>query len=220
MRARTLALLTPLACALLLPGCGKPKAAANSLDAMDSALINGAVTAERSTLAGAIKVDPAKLHASRQDRPATTSLAELARRQAAHLPATPAGEAPVAIAATGDMTGVDPAIADGLVYSNNWAKKLPADLPMMAGAALQEAAGRDGGPLTMRVVSFTAPGDRSAVLAWYAQKARAAGYSAARVEKDGDLVLQGEKPDGASYVIMAGATTGGRTPVDYVWTKS
>jgi hypothetical protein len=216
MRIRTFALAAPLACALLLPGCGKPKAAVANLDAMDSALINGAVTAERNGLAGAIKVDPAKLGHPAQERPATTSLAALAQRQAAHLPATPAGEAPVAIAGT----GADPALAEGLAYSNDWAKKLPADLPMMAGATLQEAAGRDGGPLTMRVVSFTAPGDRSAVLAWYAQKARAAGYSAARVEKDDDLVLQGEKPDGASYVIMAGATTGGRTPIDYVWTKS
>ncbi|HEY0269762.1 MAG TPA: hypothetical protein VGC10_02085 [Sphingomonas sp.] len=211
MRARTLALLAPLACALLLSACGKPKAATNSLDAMDSALLNGAVTAERTGLAAAIKVDPARLGQGGQERPATTNLTELARRQAAHQPAPTQGEAPVA-------TGVDPAIAEGLVYSNDWATKLPADLPMMAGATLQEAAGRDGAPLTMRVVSFTAPGDRSAVLAWYAQKARAAGYSAARVEQDGDLVLQGEKPDGAAYVIMAGATAGGRTPIDYVWT--
>ena len=207
------ALLILLAGTLPLAACGKPKATAtNSLDAMDSTLVNGAVTAERNGLAGAIKVDPAKLKA-RRERPATMSLAELARRQAAHVPASPAGEAPLA------DTGVDPAITEGLTYSNDWAKKLPADLPMMTGATLQEAAGRDGTPLTMRVVSFSAPGDRGAVLAWYARKARAAGYSAARGEKDGDLVLQGEKPDGAAYVIFVGATAAGRTSIDYVWTQ-
>lgn len=214
MRSRTLPLLVSLVAASLLAGCDKPRAAANSLDAMDSALINGAVTAEHNDLAGAITVDPARLRAGRQERPATTSLAALARRQAAHPPATPAGEA------TADMTGVDPAIADGLTYANGWATKLPADLPMMPGATLQEAAGRDGAPLTMRVVSFTTAGDRTAVLAWYAQKAKAAGYTAVRGHKGDDLVLQGEKPDGAAYVILVGAIAGGRTPVDYIWTRN
>jgi hypothetical protein len=212
-RLPALPLGAALACALMLAACDKPKATAANLDAMDSALINGAVTGEKQ-LADAIKVDPAKLHANGQDRPATTSLAELARRQAAHQPAATAGEAPVTVGADGGLGG----IADSLVYSNDWANKLPADLPMMAGATLQEAAGRDGAPLTMRVVSFAAPGDRSAVLAWYAAKARAAGYSATRAEQDGDLVLQGEK-GGDSYVIMAGPTAGGRTPVDYIWTQ-
>jgi hypothetical protein len=213
MRSRTLALIAPVAGALLLAGCGgKPKPAANSLDAMDSALINGAVTAEGNSLARAIKVDPAKLR-GKQERPATTSLAALARKQAARAAATPAGEAPA------PMDGVAPEIADGLTYANGWAKKLPADLPVMPGATLQEAAGRDGAPLTMRVASFTAPGDRSAVLAWYAQKARAAGYSATRGQKEDCLLLEGEKSGGAAYIIMVGATAGGRTPVDYIWTQ-
>lgn len=216
MRAHALALLAPLACALLLPGCGKPKPAATSLDALDGAMLDGGATAERKRLAGAITVDRAKIRAAGQERPATTSLAALAHAQAARPSARLAGEAPVGVAAT----GADPAIAVGLVYSNDWAKKLPADLPVMTGGTLREAAGRDGGPLTMRAVSFTAPGDRSAVLAWYARKARAAGYTAARGEKDGDLVLQGEKPDGAAYVILVGATAAGRTPVDYIWTRS
>jgi hypothetical protein len=210
MRLRPLALTASLGCALLLAGCGgKPKPAANSLDAMDEALVNGAVSSDNAALANKIKVDRAKV-----DRPATASLAEIAAAQAAHKAGAVQGEAPVpGMGATdGDCAGIP-----GLAYSKDWASKLPSDLPMMPGATLTEAAGRDD-PCVLRVVSFSVPGDRAAVLEWYAAKARAAGYSVDRAEKDGDLVLAGDK-GGAAYYIMIGATSGGHTEVDYIWTQ-
>ena len=200
----------PLACALMVSGCDKPKPGpANGIDAMDAALVNGAA-ANGTLAAGTIKVDPAKACKGGDCRAATTSLAEAARRQAARKSGAVQGEAP------GD-NGTGEGTVPGLAYSNDWAAKLPADLPMMAGAKLSEAAGRDA-PTPLRVVSFSAPGDRAAVLAWYMAKAKAAGYTTERADKQGDLVLTGDKPDGAAYAIMIGATAAGRTPVDYIWT--
>src|ERR1700742_4997113 len=81
----------------LLSGCGKPKPAANSLDAMDEQLVNGAVVAvtpANKALAADIKVDPAKTGrkaGGRQpgDRAATVTLAQAAQRQRDGKPAMP-----------------------------------------------------------------------------------------------------------------------------------
>jgi hypothetical protein len=210
MRLRPIALTASLGCVLLLAGCGgTPKPAANSLDAMDEALVNGAASGDKAAIANKIRADPAKIA-----RPAIASLAEVAAAQAVHKAGVVQGEAPVPgvdAMADGDCAGIL-----GLVYSKDWATKLPADLPMMPGATLTEAAGRDD-PCVLRVVSFSAPGDRSAVLAWYVAKARAAGYSVDHAEKDGDLVLAGDKGS-ATYYILIGTTSDGHTEIDYVWT--
>jgi hypothetical protein len=211
-------------CALMmLAGCNsKPKAAANSLDAMDEQLVNGAVVADtpaNKALAGDIKVDPAKTGKPPQpgDRAATVSLADAARRQHDGKPAMPAvtengGPNAAELADTGG-TGC----LGGLDYANGWAAKLPADLPMHPSAKLQEAAGHDGG-CQARIVSFTVPGDRGQVIGWYMAKAKAAGYSAGRDDRNGDWNLAGDK-DGQAYYIMVGPASGGETPVDYIWTK-
>jgi hypothetical protein len=219
--------LTPLhlagsaiAALALLSGCGKPKPAANSLDAMDEQLVNGAVvadTAANKALAAAIRVDPAKAGKARPgDRAATVTLAQAAKRQQSGKPAMPAvtedGGPSAAKLSSSGATGC----LGGLDYANGWAAKLPADLPMHPSARLQEAAGHDGG-CQARVVSFTVPGDRGQVIGWYAAKAKAAGYTAGRDDKNGDWNLAGDKGDSAFY-IMVGPATGGETPVDYIWT--
>ena len=217
-RSSTLAALCALS---LLAGCHKPKPAANSLDAMDEQLVNGAVVAEtpaNKALAAAIKVDPAKAGKPQPgDRSATVSLAQAADRQRHGQPAMPAvteGGGPSAeeLSSTGG-TGC----LGGLGYSNDWAAKLPADLPMHPSARLQEAAGHDGG-CQARVVSFTVAGDRGQVLGWYANKAKASGYSVGRDDKGGDQILAGDKGDSAYYIIV-GPAAGGETPVDYIWTN-
>jgi hypothetical protein len=213
--------LPALAALALLSACGKPKPAANSLDAMDEQLVNGAVIADtpaNKALAAAIKVDPSKTGKHQPgDRAATVSLAQAAQRQHAGKPAMPAvtedgGPSAAELSSTG-ATGC----LGGLDYSNAWATKLPADLPMHPSAKLQEAAGHDGGCLA-RVVSFTVPGDRGQVIGWYTAKAKAAGYSTGRDDKHGDWNLAGDKGDTA-YYIMVGPASGGETPVDYIWTK-
>jgi hypothetical protein len=210
-----------LATLALLSGCGKPKPAANSLDAMDQQLVNGAVVAEtpaNKALAADIKVDPARTGKHQPgDRAATVSLAQAAVRQREGKPAMPAvTEDGGPSAATLSSTGATGCLG-GLDYANGWAARLPADLPMHPSARLQEAAGHDGG-CQARVVSFTVPGDRGQVIGWYTAKARAAGYSAGRDDRNGDWNLAGDKGDQA-YYIMVGPASGGETPVDYIWTK-
>jgi molybdopterin-guanine dinucleotide biosynthesis protein A len=115
----------------------------------------------------------------------------------------------------GPMPGVG--CLAGLAYANDWAGKLPADLPVYPKAALKEAAGHEG-PCQARVASFVANADRQAVLGWYSDKARAAGYETARADKGGDWILAGKRGDAFAYIII-GATGHGETPVDYIWTK-
>jgi hypothetical protein len=206
--------LTALCALTLLSACGKPKPAANSLDAMDEQLVNGSVVADtpaNKALAAEIKVDPAKTgqRAGKHqpgDRAATVSLAEAANRQHQGKPAMPAVTEDGGAGCLG-----------GLAYANDWAAKLPADLPMHPSAKLQEAAGHDGG-CQARVVSFTVPGDRGQVIGWYTAKAKASGYSATRDDKGGDWNLAGDKGDTAYYIIV-GPAAHGETPVDYIWTK-
>lgn len=202
MTGRSTMRLTPaaLAALALLSACGKPKPAANSLDAMDAQLVNGAVVADtpaNRALAADIKVDPAK-----------AGKAQAAKR--VRKPAMPAVTEDGGASAAGGCLG-------GLAYANGWAAKLPADLPMHPSARLQEAAGHDGG-CQARVVSFTVPGDRGQVIGWYSAKAKAAGYSTSRDDKNGDWNLAGDKADTAFYIIV-GPAAGGETPVDYIWTK-
>jgi len=104
----------------------------------------------------------------------------------------------------------------GLVYANDWASKLPADLPMHPQAKLQEAAGHDGA-CKARVASFAVAGDRAAVLDWYLGKAATAGYETEREDKNGDWVLAGTRK-GEIFIITLGTPARGATPVDYVWT--
>jgi len=212
----------PFALALLFSAaaCHKAPPPANSLDAIDNDLVNGTVADEspaNKALAAAIHVDPAKTgrHAAiaQAGRAPGISLAQIAERQAHGQPAMPA------VTENGEGSAVDggSGCLAGLVYSNSWATKLPADLPMHPAAKLEEAAGHDGG-CQARVVSFAVPGDRGQILGWYRAKAQAAGYSSARADDSDDWILTGGK--GASaYHIMLGAPQHGETPVDYVWTS-
>lgn len=186
---RAVALATLAGSGLLLAGCHSKKPPANGLDAIDNQLVDGAVIG---------------------DNAATRALASEIRVDP-HAKAVRGAVAP-------SRGGGTPSLClDGLAYANDWADRLPADLPMPAQARLTEAAGHDGA-CKARVVSFTVPGDRAALIAWYATRAKAAGYSAARDDKNGDWNLTGSK-GGALYYIMAGPSGAGGTPVDYVWTQ-
>lgn len=189
----TMRLLLPALAALsLVAGCHKAPPAANSLDAMDADLINGAVVADtpaNRALGAAIRVDAGK---ARHGQPAMPAVNEEN--------GGPGG---------GDCLG-------GLQYANAWAGKLPADLPMHPAAKLQEAAGHDGS-CRVRIASFTVAGDRAQVMGWYTGKAKGAGYSTGRDDKGGDWILAGDKGDTAYYIIV-GPPQGGETPVDYIWT--
>lgn len=70
----------------------------------------------------------------------------------------------------------------------------------------------------MRVASFTVPGDRTAVLAWYEGRAGSAGYQTVRGVRAGDETLAGVRGADA-FILFFGAPAGGATPVDYVWSR-
>ncbi len=183
--------LAPLALAALLlaGGCHKGPQATKSLDAIDKDLV--ASSSGNRALASAIHIDPA--HAGGP----TVSL-------------VPHKGMPVVAEGAGNCL-------TGLAYNNDWAAKLPADLPMHPQAKLQEAAGHDGA-CPARVASFDVAGDRQAVLDWYRAKAQAAGYSVDRADKGSDWILAGDKGY-ATYIITIGPPVRGETPVDYIWAR-
>lgn len=190
--------LTPLVLlpAIVLAACQKAPQK-SGLDVADNGLANGAVTADagnQAALRSAIHVDKAHAGGARGGEPV------LAAR----------GSAPNTC-----LERFGPTLA----FDKAWAARLPGAMPVMPGATLTEAAGHDGEGCTIRIASFTAPGDRDALLGWYAGKAKTAGYSADRADRAGDHVLAGSKGTAAFYII-AGAPANGSTPVDYVWTQT
>ncbi|MFD2135337.1 hypothetical protein ACFSLT_09085 [Novosphingobium resinovorum] len=100
-------------------------------------------------------------------------------------------------------------------YSNTWAAKLPAELPVYPRAAVQEAAGIDGQGCALRVVNFATPVSVSDVVSFYYTKALGAGYGAEYKIDGGDSVLGGSK-GGKAYVVYARKLDSGLTEVDLV----
>jgi hypothetical protein len=213
-RTLSMRLSIPFVLALLVSvaGCQKATPPTNSLDSIDNELVNGAIADEspaNKALANAIHVDTAKT-GSKAAPGHEAAPPRIADRSAAVMPAVTEDGAGGAVDGGSGCLG-------GLVYSNDWAAKLPTDLPMHPAGKLQEAAGHDGA-CQARVVSFTVPGDRGQLLGWYRAKAQAAGYSAGRADKGGDWILAGDKGP-AAYTLIFGAPDHGETPVDYVWTS-
>lgn len=184
-----------LAALLALGACNSKKQPANSIDAIDNQLVEGSATAENDAtgLRSTIRVDP---------------------KRAGHKPAA------VSTAAPGSADGSNCLGRYGstLAYSNDWANKLPPAFPLPPQARLTEAAGHDGG-CSIRAVSFTMTGARTAALDWYSAKAKAGGYTADRDDQGGDLRLAGTK-DAAAFYVIAGAPVAGATPIDFIWAKS
>ena len=100
-------------------------------------------------------------------------------------------------------------------YSNTWAAKLPAELPVYPRGAVQEAAGIDGNGCALRVVNFATPVSVGDVISFYYTKAAAAGYGAEYKLDGGDHVLGGRK-GGKAYVVYARKLASGLTEVDLV----
>lgn len=207
---RALALLTLLA----LAACGRASDPSGNLAAIDAALVdaNAGDPALTAALQDQIMVDPALAQASNGNavRPPPRPDPQAVPQDAA------TGHKPVNGALTlGAMAGQAPGTAGcaaAIRYSAAWATKLPEAFALPADAAVAEAAGNDAGGCNLRVVSFqvgTAPGR---VLGWYANRARAAGYS---VERSGDARLAGQR-GGATYVVYAQPRAGGGSDIDLI----
>ncbi|WP_404479855.1 hypothetical protein [Novosphingobium sp. BL-52-GroH] len=100
-------------------------------------------------------------------------------------------------------------------YSNTWAAKLPAEIPVYPRGAVQEAAGIDGNGCALRVVNFATPVSVDDVVSFYYTKAAAAGYGAEHKLDGSDHVLGGRK-GGKAYVVYARKLDSGLTEVDLV----
>ena len=105
--------------------------------------------------------------------------------------------------------------ASKVQYSNTWAARLPAALPVYPRGAVQEAAGIDGEGCSLRVVNFVTPVTPDDVISFYYTKAGQAGYGAEYKLDGNDHVLGGRK-DGNAYVVYARKLGSGVTEVDLV----
>lgn len=94
-------------------------------------------------------------------------------------------------------------------YGNGWAERLPADLPLYPGAKLTEAAGNNAGKCRLRVAAFLTDAPPRQVLDWYADRARAAGYSADHQLRDGDHILAGTRGSDDAYFLVVTDRGGG-----------
>jgi hypothetical protein len=100
-------------------------------------------------------------------------------------------------------------------YSEAWAKKLPAAIPVYPRGAVQEAAGTDAEGCALRVVNYAVPVSPEDVVSFYYSMAQRGGYSAEYRLDGGDHVIGGRK-GGQAYVVYARKLDGGVTEVDLV----
>jgi hypothetical protein len=96
-----------------------------------------------------------------------------------------------------------------------WAARMPASFPIYPRGAVLEAAGSDGENCSLRAASFATPVAVNDVLAFYATRASAAGYSVQHTSADGENVLSGGGPAGRLQVRVR-PDDGGLVLVDLI----
>lgn len=226
---------TPLALMLagtaLLAGCGssdKAPAPTESDPALSGAL--GEQIMVDPEMAGqqgaAVAADGNQITIPPQDR--SPEAVEAAKKQAAQMvggalrPAPAPAQGSASAMAEGAATAAQVAAAAvpgncsaKVQYSNTWAAKLPAELPVYPRGAVQEAAGIDDAACALRVVNYATPVSVDDVMSFYYTRALAAGYAAEHKLDGTDHVLGGRK-GGKAYVVYARQLPGGLTEVDLV----
>ena len=103
-------------------------------------------------------------------------------------------------------------------YGSAWAAKLPSAFPVYPRGNTQEAAGTDEGACALRIVSFYTPVSLDDVFAFYATRARDAGFGVEHTMKAGDNILSGTKGQSA-YAIYGRRLDQGVTQIDLVTTN-
>lgn len=199
---------------LSLAACGRAPEQADNLAAIDAALIdaNASDPALTAALQDQIMVDPALAQQSNGN-----AVRPPPRPDPRSVPLDAAtGHGPVNGALTlGAMAEQAPGTAGcaaAIRYSATWSTRLPAAFPLPADAAVAEAAGNDADGCDLRVVSFQVGTAPARTLTWYADRARAAGYS---VERSGDARVAGRRGE-ATYVVYAQPRAGGGSDVDLI----
>ena len=230
-----------LALVSLAAGCGKAPTDEAALADLDNTLAqaNGAASAVdpalQSTLKDQIMVDPALVQQANADtvRPPAQpvsgavppdGVADAARKEETDTvrPAPPAsGDCKQCAAARRALTlgalassqGASPRCANNVAYSNDWANRLPAGVPLYPDARVTEAAGADGEGCALRVVSFTSAAPMQRLLDWYFTRTTDAGYRAGHQAEGKEHVLAGTKR-GAAFMVIINPGKNGGTQVD------
>lgn len=117
--------------------------------------------------------------------------------------------APAIAAALGVGTPVCTASLD---YSAIWAARLAAPFEVYPRGHTGQSAGSDAAGCKLRVVGFATPVSRDDVLAFYATRAKSAGYPLARSDEDRDVILSGAR-GAARYAVAVRERDGGMTDV-------
>jgi len=217
-----------MACvALLLAGCGSEEAPSTEPDddpALTAAL--GEQIMVDPDLVGQNRANSAAAMPSQTDiRPTVDNGPEAiaaARAEALRLVggagrmkrAPDSGEANAVIAAA-ERAAAGSDCAGSARYTAQWAARLPAPFPVYPRGAVQEAAGTDAAGCALRVVGFVTPVPLDEVMDFYFTRARDAGFSGQRVQRDGDDVLAGAKGS-ASYAVYARRLRSGNTEVELI----
>lgn len=184
-------LVLPIAAAaLLLSGCQRK----NDLAQLDNELIaNAADPAVSSALNDQILVDP--------------TLSQQSNRNAVRPPERPvqAQYPPGASPGTPDGPG---ACGADFPYGRQYAAQLPQPFIVYPGASVTDAAANDRGDCHMRVATFVTPDPPEQVMGFYADRARAGGFSADRQTRGRDQLLGGTAGDAAYVIVVSPRGTG------------
>lgn len=103
-----------------------------------------------------------------------------------------------------------------LGYSNGWATRLPAAVPLIPNARIIEAAGVSNAGCDLRVVRFWSDLPSDTLVDWYFTRAKAARYTS---ERQADAVgqrLSGRRSDGQHYALFVDPRDGGGSDVALV----
>lgn len=100
-------------------------------------------------------------------------------------------------------------------YSNTWAARLPAEIPVYPRGAVREAAGTDRDGCALRVVNYATPVAPGDVMSFYYTMAGRGGYGADYRLDGNDHVIGGRK-GGRAFVVYARKLDNGVTEVDLV----
>ncbi|TCM37382.1 hypothetical protein [Novosphingobium sp. ST904] len=230
---RTSLLLAGMGAALLLAGCDSHEKKPVD-EASDPALAGG--------LGDRIVVDP-EMTGGRNPAPAASGNG-IVLPAAARSPEAVAAAKKAAAEAAGGALGAAPAtqkgsaspLAEGAAsaarvtqasraaktdcagkvrYSDSWATKLPAALPVYPRGAVQEAAGTDTEGCALRVVNYGTAVSPADVISFYYAMAQKGGYSAEYRVDGADHAIGGRK-GALAYVVYARKLANGVTEVDLV----
>lgn len=230
--------LSPLF-ALALAACGSGQKNDQALNALDQSLAGNAVNAQdvdpalAASLEDQIMVDPSlSAQANRDsirppaepmrapipaDGPAAKDIAAGKLLPAPKPVAMDAPEGPTTLGALASQQAKRNGQSCGgeLGYSQGWATRLPADMPLFPSARVSEAAGSDAGGC--RAVSFTSGAALQTILDFYYTQAVRGGFTAEHRVDGGEHMLGGTRArDDGAFIVIARARAGGGTEVDLI----